>query len=83
MQYRLITKRLRVGRGPGRDDLVVERPHEDTKTGRIFHDLEQPTIVIFDEHCQVDIQSLLTLGAIEPYRVPRLKAEKGKEVADG
>ena len=84
MQYRLVTTRLRVQRGVGNPDLVVERPHKRTETGPVFLDEDNPTLVTFDDKCQVDVPGLLDLGAIEPWTPPRVKPEKGKEVkADG
>lgn len=71
--YRQITFRLRVQRGPGRKDLVSERPHKkDRHDNRIYTDSdEKPTLVRFDKYCQVDIPSLLQLGAIIPYTPPK------------
>lgn len=80
--YRQVTIRLRIQRGPGRPDLVTERAYRvDRGTGRtVFLDeigKAEPTLVEFDEHCQVDVEHLLKLGAIEPWR-PAKKAKKGK-----
>ena len=68
MKYRLINARLRVNRGPGHTDYVPERPYKKDKDGnKNFTDSEQkPTVVEFDEYCQVNIPSLLKLGAIIP-----------------
>lgn len=73
--YRVITKGLRVQRGTGRPDLVVMRPMNGSRT--VFTDSDDmPTLVSFDEHCQVDITYLLNIGAIVPWEAP-LQAEKG------
>lgn len=66
--FRQITHRLRVQRGPGRPHLESERPR-DEKSGRFLDD-DDPTIVTFDEHCQVDVDSLLAIGAIEVVSPP-------------
>jgi hypothetical protein len=86
-KYRLLGRRLRVQRGPGNEDLVVERPVRDTNTktgtGYVFLDSdENPTLVEFDDLCQVDIPSLIQIGAIVEYVAPsavpqNLSARKG------
>lgn len=82
--YRLIGRRLRVQRGPGNPDLVVERPIKETKTGYVFLDSdEEPTIVAFDELCQVDIPSLIQIGAIVEYVAPAPKVHARKVPAAG
>lgn len=79
MQYRQVTYKLRVQRGAGRPDLVSTRP---TKTGRKvgeYLDSEaEPTLVEFDEHCQVDIPSLLAMGAIVEWRPAKPKPSKAE-----
>ena len=72
--YRVVTRRLRVQRGPGRHDLVAERPMNKAETRYIDSD-DKPTLITFDEHCQVDIPWLLRLGAIVPYTPPKPKPE--------
>lgn len=85
--YRLITPRLRVQRGSGNEDLVVERPKvtqgKGSKNERtIFKDSdEEPTLVEFDELCQVDVDFLLKIGAIAPYAKPA-KAQGEEKQAD-
>ena len=74
--YRQLTFRLRVQRGPGKKDLVSERPMKLVKGNRVYTDSdEKPTLVSFDEHCQVNIPGLLRGGAIMEYTPP--KAKKG------
>ena len=77
--YRQLTLRLRVQRGPGRHDLVSERPNRKDKAGnRIYLDSDDsPTLVTFDEHCQVDIPALLAIGAITEYTPPEPEPEGG------
>ena len=74
--YRVLTERLRVQRGPGRPDLVVERPMSSKRTAFLDSD-EKPTLIQFDEHCQVDVAFLLVVGAIVEYVPPVGKAGKG------
>lgn len=66
MRYRQIARRLRIDRGPGRPDLVSERPTVTRADGSYaFTDSdEQPTVVEFDETCRVNVPELLRLGAI-------------------
>lgn len=78
--YRVITKKLRVQRGAGRPDLEVARPMNAGRTVFLDSD-EAPTLVTFDEHCQVDIPYLLRLGAIVPWAEPAAPADGGE--ADG
>lgn len=65
-RYRQISATLRVQRGPGHPDLVSSRPFKKDKNGnKLFTDSDaQPTLVEFDEHCQVDVPQLLKTGAI-------------------
>ncbi len=78
MEYRQLSLRLRVQRGQGRKDLVSERPHKMTDAGPVYSDsLEKPTIVTFDEHCQVDIEAMLGSGAIAEHAASRRRASKG------
>lgn len=72
MQYRQLSARLRVQRGAGRPDLVSERP-TDPKTKRFSDSDESPTLIEFDEHCQVDIPFLLAIGAIAEYEPKKVK----------
>ena len=74
--YRQIAHRLRVQRGPGRPDLVSERPrHKDS--GRVLDSDEKPTLISFDEYCLIDLDGLVRLGAIAIYAPP---APHGKPV---
>lgn len=93
LTYRVWTTRLRVQRGPGNPDLVVERPQNPAKTMFLDSD-EAPTLVTFDEQCQVDIPMLLRIGAItehvpaaEPDMAPTAEEgrapDTGEEVSDG
>lgn len=69
-KYRLIAGKLRVQRGKGNTDLVVERPfrRERKTNSKVFLDGEdEPVLVEFDANCIVDIPSLISLGAIEEY----------------
>ena len=72
MQYRQITYKLRVQRGPGRPDLVSERPRN--KKGE-YTDDKKPKLVSFDEHCRVDVERLLRIGAIEEYTPPAVSEQ--------
>ena len=80
MKYRQITHRLRIQRGAGRPDLVSERPRKQPR-GR-FLDEDNPTLVEFDEHCQVDAEELLKMGAIVPYEEELPFCEEPEEVED-
>lgn len=78
--YRVFTRRLRVQRGPGNSDLVVERPLElDARGNEVGYadSDEKPTLVTFDDKCQVDVASLLANGAIAEYSPPEPPAKKG------
>lgn len=80
--YRVLTLRMQVYRGPGKEELVVERPFsEDKKTGEIvFSDSDaEPTLIAFDKHCQVDVEHLLRIGAIAEVT----PAKPGKSEAKG
>ena len=82
MQYRQITMGLRVNR-PGHPDLVSKRPHTTDANGSFtFTDLDDPTLVEFDEHCVVDVEKLLKNGVIEIIKPKRAKPPK-KEDARG
>lgn len=64
-EYIQISHRLHVQRGPGREDLVSERPFTENKKGiRRYTDLDEPTLVRFDQHCHVNVEKLLRIGAI-------------------
>jgi hypothetical protein len=64
--YRVIAHGLRVQRGPGREHLEVKRPYRENARGqRVYLDSEEaPTLVSFDEHCQVDVGKLIAMGGI-------------------
>lgn len=68
--YRQLSHRLRIQRGPGRPDKVLERPREGSRErgwGRYLDSDEKPTLITFDEYDQVDIAQLLRSGAIVPW----------------
>lgn len=70
MKYRLIAGKLRVQRGPGKGDLIAERPFKrDRRTNsKMFLDgANDPVLVEFDADCVVDVPSLIAIGAIEEY----------------
>lgn len=72
--YRQITYKLRVGRGPGRPDLVSVRPCTKDKHGnRHYTDSdEKPTLVSFDEHCLIaDLAFWLKVGHLVEYTPPK------------
>ncbi len=76
MKYIQLAPRLRIQRGAGKADLVSERPHKRDKHGNVaFSDdpEKKPTLVEFDEHCQVDIPALLRIGAIREQPVKEVK----------
>lgn len=83
MKYVQLTRRLRVQRGPGHPDLVSERPLKLNARGEFKAYLDDPdsgpTLVEFDELCQVDIPALLRSGALREYAPPKPKraARKG------
>lgn len=75
--FRQFSRRLRIQRGPGKPDKVSERPVQELSDGsiRYLDSDEAPTLITFDEHDQVDIPSLLSIGAIVPW-VPSKPPEK-------
>lgn len=77
----LLTRRVRAQRGPGRDDLVVERPVKKNRQGEVVGFLDDPasapTLVTFDEHCRVDVDFLVRAGAIRAHQ-PASTAPAGK-----
>ena len=80
-KYVQIARKLRVQRGPGRPDLVSERPGKWVGRGGdnewyVFSDADAPTLVEFDEHCLVDVAAMLRAGSIREYEEP-VKAKKG------
>ena len=85
-QYVLVAMKQRVQRGPDRPDYVPERPYKkDSKgnkvpTGGDPHKVphENPTLVTYDEHCQVNIPDLLAFGAIVEYVPPKKKEVKAR-----
>ena len=84
--YRVISAKLRVQRGPGREDLVAARPVALTAKGAVKRDRhgnaayldsdEAPTLVTFDEHCRVNIAQLLRIGAIAEWTPAAPASEK-------
>lgn len=75
--YRQIKEIMRVGRGPGRPDLISVRPCTRDKHGnRTFKDSdEKPTLITFDEHCDLrDLDFWLKIRAIVEY-TPSKKIE--------
>lgn len=74
--YRQIAHRLRIQRGPGRPDLVSERPRN--KSGRYLDSAAEPTLVTFDSYCQVDVDSLLRNGGIQAFEPPRKEVPRGQ-----
>ena len=83
-KYVQIARKLRVQRGPGRPDLVSERPGKWVGRGGdseryVFSDADAPTLVEFDEHCRGDVAAMLKAGAIREYEAPTTKgARRGK-----
>ncbi|GAG02187.1 unnamed protein product, partial [marine sediment metagenome] len=70
------TYKMRVGRGPGRPDLVSARPCKKDKHGnRIYTDSdEKPTLITFDEHCRIsDLPFWLRIGHLKEYTPPVVK----------
>lgn len=70
--YRQISHRLRVQRGPGKPDTVVERPRREGGRGRVVYadsDAE-PTLITFHKGDVADVPALLAAGAIAPYEPP-------------
>lgn len=80
--YRQITYKLRVSRGPGKPDLVSERPcRKDNHGNRTYLDSdEKPTLVTFDDYCVLtDLDFWLKVGHIVPYTPPRKEVKaRGK-----
>ena len=80
--FRQVTHRLRIQRGPGNPDRVSERPREGSRERGwgAYLDTDNPTLVTFDALDQVDVGSLLGIGAIMPHETPR---RKGKSHGEG
>lgn len=85
MKYIQIARKLRVQRGPGNADLVSERPGKWANQGEpnerfVYSDDPEtaPTLVDFDEHCRVDIPSMVRMGAIREYVEPKKGGRGGK-----
>lgn len=70
--YRVITRGIRVQRGPGNADLVVERPRRDHTDGsyEFLDSDENPTLVAFDHLCRCDVRSMVAIGALAPWDGP-------------
>lgn len=97
--YRVLSAKLRVQRGPGREDLEVARPVVQTAKGEPKRDgrgnvtytdgdgapgSAAPTLVTFDEHCQVNIGQLIRFGAIaEVYPQRAQRDTEGTGTAKG
>jgi len=81
--YIQIAERLRVQRGAGRPDLVSERPTRRNQKGDRVAYLDDPdtnpTLVEFDEHCQVNIDFLLRTGGLRPYTPRRSQPAKSRK----
>ncbi len=76
--YRVIAPGIDcVRRGPNDEimpNLTVARPG-NARRGQYTDSDEAPTLVTFDEFCQVDIDMLLASGAIVPYTKPAKAAD--------
>ena len=80
MRYRQITQKLRLQYGPGKPDVVSERPRHEA-SGR-YLDNGETYVELTGEEVGVDVAMLLAIGAIEPLPEPkRATAKKGD--ADG
>jgi len=82
--YRQITYKLRVHRGPGKPALESARPFRNVKGSRVYTDSDEaPTLVTFDEYCQVNIPDLLNMGAIAEYKPPKTAKKEVPSGKDG
>jgi|GEM_PF-6686025 len=72
--YVQLSKVLRIQRGPGNADLESERPvklnAKKEVVGFLDDPVTNPTLVTFDELCDVNIRFLLRTGAIREYVAP-------------
>ncbi|MDO8704078.1 MAG: hypothetical protein Q7J84_03950 [Sulfuricaulis sp.] len=75
--FRQLSYKLRIQRGPGNPDKVSERPRDSSKR---YLDGDNPTLIVFEAGDQVDVDSLLSLGAIVPWHTP---TKAIKEAHDG
>lgn len=79
--YRLITHRLRIQRGPGNPDKVVERPRAGSREAgwsEFLDSDENPTLITFDELDQIDVASHLRGGGLCEY-APMVDEEVGED----
>jgi len=87
-QYILIAAGLRVQRGAGRADYTPTRPAvnaSDSSGIRGFLDDPDtdPTIVEFDEFCQINVEKLISRGQLREYKRPRLSTRTPKTSSEG
>ena len=77
--YVQLSRGLRISRGAGQPDRLSQRPMGEDRKGRFFKDdpTTNPTLVTFEIGDQVDVASLLRIGAILPYQAPS-PPRKGK-----
>lgn len=77
-QYRQIAHRLRLQMGPGRPDIVSERPRV-TRTGKYLDlgaDGKSTTTIDVPDDAQPSAERLLNMGAIEPLPEPKVSVRK-------
>jgi hypothetical protein len=78
MRYVLLAQKMRIQRGPGNADLVVERPAINAADGsgiRGYLDdpdgiTAPPTLVEFDDLCQINVEKAIKSGAFREYIEP-------------
>lgn len=66
--YIQIARKLRLQYGPGKPDIVSERPTRNTDTGRVYTDSEDnPTLVtLTGEEVGLNVELLIRSGGIIP-----------------
>lgn len=79
--YRQLAQRLRVQRGAGQPDAILERPRD--KRTKTFLDGDSPTLVTFAAGDQVDVAFLLSIGALATYNPPQPARPPAKEGGRG
>lgn len=83
-RYRQIAQRLRLQMGPGRPDIVSERPRH--KSGRYLDlddDGQSTTVIDIPADTLADIPALLRQGAIQEMPQPTPKSGKGATRGEG
>lgn len=83
--YRQITHKLRLQYGPGKPDIVSERPSRRNREGRrVYTDSDDnPTLVeLTGAEVGCDVEMLIAQNAIQPYTPPKGRAKVRNPTVD-